>query len=135
VQLSNNMVASIHHHFSILKFFKYEYCFRQIDTTLWNFRRNAYYCVFVFGLLDTFNLVWCVLLILRWFEYLWGVMSLFLDCDCFLDIKYWCMNYVWVCVNSFELIHSLNKVCEINKIRVDFWCCSFQVDEWYFVLN
>jgi hypothetical protein len=31
------------------------------------------------------------------------------------------MNYVWVSIDLFELICDLNKVCEINKIHVDFF--------------
>jgi len=31
------------------------------------------------------------------------------------------MNYVWVSIDSFELICNLNKVREINKIRVNFF--------------
>jgi len=30
------------------------------------------------------------------------------------------MNYVWLGVDSFELVCDLNEVREINKIRVDF---------------
>jgi len=30
------------------------------------------------------------------------------------------MDYVWVGVDSFELVYDLNEVREINKIREDF---------------
>jgi hypothetical protein len=30
------------------------------------------------------------------------------------------MDYVWVSVDSFELVYDLNEVREINKIREDF---------------
>jgi hypothetical protein len=47
-------------------------------------------------------------------EFTFGLWLLF-------DINYWYMNYVWVSIDSFELICDLNKVCEINKIHVDFF--------------
>ena len=59
----------IHHHFSILKFFNYYYCFRQIAIMLWNFKGNAYYCVFF---LDRWTL-------LIWFDvyyWFWGDLSI-----------------------------------------------------------
>ena len=47
-------------------------------------------------------------------EFTFGLWLLF-------DINYWYMNYVWVSIDLFELICDLNKVCEINKIHVDFF--------------
>jgi hypothetical protein len=91
-------------------------------------------CLLLCIFLDCWTLlIWFdVLLILRWFEYLCWIMSLFLDCDCFSDIKYWYMIHVWVYVVLFELICDLNKVYEINKIFVDLWRCS--VLSWWMII-
>ena len=45
-----------------------------------------------------------------------------MGCDCFLDIKYWFMIYVWVYIDLFELVWNLNEEGEINKFYVDVWC-------------
>jgi hypothetical protein len=49
----------------------------------------------------------------------------------FLDIKCWCMNYVWIYVALFELEWDLNEVHEINKFHVVFffffWLFSFEL--------
>jgi hypothetical protein len=58
-----------------------------------------------------------------------------LGCDCFFDIKCWCMSYVWVCVDLLELARNLNKVREMNKIRVIFGVDQVWVNEQKFNLN
>ena len=77
---------------------------------------------------------WTVWTMLIWFDvcfdfemtsiFMLNYKFIFLGCNCFFDIKCWCMSYVWVCVDLLELARNLNKVREMNKIRVDFWCWS-----------
>jgi len=45
------------------------------------------------------------------------------------------MSYVWVCVDLLELARNLNKVREMNKIRVIFGVDQVRVNEQKFNLN
>jgi hypothetical protein len=115
--------------------------FEQITIMLWNLGQNVYYCVWFLDCLDTIVLVWCVFfswndliicvgLWVLFFKVVIAIWTLNIGYMLILSIDFWFMDYVWVGVDSFELLCYLNEVCKINKFRVGFMdVVWFWVDE------
>jgi len=113
--------------------------FEQITIMLWNLGQNVYYCVWFFDCLDIIVLVWCVFfswndliicvgLWVLFFKVVIAIWKLNIGFMLILRIDFLFMDYVWVGVDSFELLCYLNEFCEINK-----FCVGFMAIVWFWV--
>jgi hypothetical protein len=72
-------------------------CFWQIDKILWILDK-------ILIIVYNFWTIWTLLILFNVcfdFEMTW--LFLYLGCECFLNIRFWWISYVWVCVDLLEL--------------------------------